>query len=690
MFVLQYLFNLFILPIESFLDIFLRSFYAWSHSAISALLILSLLVSIITSCLINWLTSFINVNSTKKELIDKKVKEFKSVFKGKELYFITRTLYRQHKYHPIRSIIGSLVLLVQLPFFIAAYTLLKDNVILNGASFLFISNLLKPDNLLWGINLLPLLMFVISTLGSYLIIKDKNLRLQNILLAFVFLIILYNMPSGLVLYWIFNNIFALINLILIRKLLSNGKIANCLMYVKKVLPTILLLVIFILIFPLYGNSDGNIAHVTLDVSKNFIYIVLLSSSILTLIISIIAFIFPHRLNFLLIVTVSFIIGSVFVDRFVNSYGLWLHFIVFFIAVACAFFLNNYLKIIQTALVTVVIVLVVLVSYQFTIYHNKSYRVDKNPLYGANIKLDGRNVYYLSFDAYLSEDVWEYLYPDIHNEIYSYLKNNGFAFYNKSYGGGATVLTLPRVAAMKPTTKKTSTDVLVGEGGIYRIFKQNGYKNINYFSYRLFMKCGKYADMCVRGGYGNSSTSFYLIYYGSILNVHPKGDSVERRLKLAFGAIKKNTAYKNHKHIFMHIQYPNHSPNFPKVWDHKTKYAPDFPQVAVKLSLNANIYIKQFVDYVIKNDPNAIIVVASDHGMHMNRASVPPHPLTKQQDDYATLLTVRWPKDCEECKNYEIYDMANLYRYIFITLNTNNKENIIKKTMIKTDNKLIKK
>jgi len=689
MFILQYLFNLFILPIESFLDIFLRGFYSWSNSAVVSLLLLSLVVSIITSILVNWLTSSIKVNSTKKKLIDKKVKDFKSVFKGKELYFVVRTLYRQHKYHPIQSMVGSLALLVQLPFFIAAYVLLKDNVVLNGANFLFIKDLLKPDNLLWGINLLPLLLFIISILGSYLIIKDKNLRLQNILLAFVFFVVLYNMPSGLVLYWILNNIFALINLTLIRKLLSTYNANNYLIYIKKVFPTLFLLFIFILIFPFYGNMDNNIANVvSLDFSKNFIYLVFLSSIILTLIISIIALFFPNRLSFLLILTVFFVIVSVFVDRFVNSYGLLLHFVVFFVALACAFFLNNYFKIIKTVLVTVVIVLVVLVGYQFTRYSNKFLKIEPhNLLNRANIKLDGRNVYYISFDGYLSKDVWEYLYPDIHNEIYSYLKNNGFTFYNKSYGGGSTVETMVRVTSMMPI-KKGNPNIASGNGSVYRIFKQNGYKNINYFSYRRFIKCGSYVDICERYNYGING--FYVIYYKSILHLNVREVVADTRFTSSFNTLKKAQLVKNHKHIFMHIQYPNHSPNPPKGWDKKTKYMPNFPQLAVKLSLDDNIYIKQFVNYVIKNDPNAIIVLASDHGMHMNRASVTPHPLTKQQDDYATLLTVRWPKDCKKCKDYEIYDMANLYRYIFITLNTNNKEDIIKKTMIKTDKKLIKK
>lgn len=84
------------------------------------------------------------------------------------------------------------------------------------------------------------------------------------------------------------------------------------------------------------------------------------------------------------------------------------------------------------------------------------------------------------------------------------------------------------------------------------------------------------------------------------------------------------------------------------------------------------------------------MVTSDHGMKLDRIMVTPHPVTPQQDVYATLLAIKWPKDCKQCKDYEIYDMANLYRYIFMTLNTNHKEQLIKSTMVKIDEKKIRK
>jgi hypothetical protein len=112
----------------------------------------------------------------------------------------------------MRSTFG---LLIQIPFFIAAYSYLSHLATLKGTSFLFISDLGKPDALLpvaGGLNLLPILMTVINCAAGAiytrgLAIKDK-VQLYGI--ALVFLLLLYHSPAGLVLYWTLNNVFSLV------------------------------------------------------------------------------------------------------------------------------------------------------------------------------------------------------------------------------------------------------------------------------------------------------------------------------------------------------------------------------------------------------------------------------------------------------------------------------------------------
>jgi hypothetical protein len=81
--------------------------------------------------------------------------------------------------------------------------------------FLLINDLGKPDSLLpilGGINLLPILMtFINCAAGAiYTHGHDFKDKVQIYGMALVFLVLLYNSPSGLVLYWTFNNVFSLI------------------------------------------------------------------------------------------------------------------------------------------------------------------------------------------------------------------------------------------------------------------------------------------------------------------------------------------------------------------------------------------------------------------------------------------------------------------------------------------------
>ena len=76
------------------------------------------------------------------------VERIKAAFKGDEQYMIMSVFYKQNHYHPIMALRSSFGLLIQVPFFIAAYSYLSHLEILRGTPFLFIRDLGAPDALL--------------------------------------------------------------------------------------------------------------------------------------------------------------------------------------------------------------------------------------------------------------------------------------------------------------------------------------------------------------------------------------------------------------------------------------------------------------------------------------------------------------------------------------------------------------
>jgi YidC/Oxa1 family membrane protein insertase len=130
-------------------------------------------------------------------------------------------LYRTYKVSPLG---GCLPMLLQIPFFIAFYRVLDYALELRGAPFaLWITDLSVPDRLFYFSFKLPLLdeptgIPVLTLLmGATMIWQQKMTPtmgdpMQAKIMMFMplfFIFILLNMPSGLVLYWLVNNILSI-------------------------------------------------------------------------------------------------------------------------------------------------------------------------------------------------------------------------------------------------------------------------------------------------------------------------------------------------------------------------------------------------------------------------------------------------------------------------------------------------
>lgn len=101
---------------------------------------------------------------------------------------------------------GCLPMLLQMPFFFAFYYILREAVELRNASWLWVADLstAEPTTIHW----LPLVMAVTQFLQQRMtpMAGDQMQRKLFQLLPFFFLVLFWGMPSGLVLYWLTNNV----------------------------------------------------------------------------------------------------------------------------------------------------------------------------------------------------------------------------------------------------------------------------------------------------------------------------------------------------------------------------------------------------------------------------------------------------------------------------------------------------
>ena len=223
------LYSLIIGPLETLFEVIYVCAYHFTEDQGTSIICLSLVMNFLLLPLYNRTDAIqAQANETEKRMAPA-VRHIKKAFRGNEQYMMLQTYYRQNGYKPADVLKGIAPLALEIPFFMAAYHYLSHLDHLAFAHFGAISNLARPDQLLTiggeQYNLLPIAMTVINILSSLIYTKGAPLKtkLQLYGMAAVFLVLLYNSPSALVLYWTLNNLFSLVKN-LFMKLPRPGKI----------------------------------------------------------------------------------------------------------------------------------------------------------------------------------------------------------------------------------------------------------------------------------------------------------------------------------------------------------------------------------------------------------------------------------------------------------------------------------
>ena len=220
---LNFLYTILIYPVYMFVDFMLFAADTLTRGNIGvSIVILSVCINLVCLPMYNMAEKLQekerDVQAGMKSMIDR----IKAVFKGDEQYMILSAYYREKGYRPVYALRAMFPLFIQIPFFMAAYSILSSLPALRFTSFLCFNDLSLPDGLLHigaiQINIMPIVMTAVNIAASAVYTKDLAIKdkAQLYVIAFIFLALLYNSPSGLVLYWTLNNVFSLVKNIFYR------------------------------------------------------------------------------------------------------------------------------------------------------------------------------------------------------------------------------------------------------------------------------------------------------------------------------------------------------------------------------------------------------------------------------------------------------------------------------------------
>lgn len=133
----------------------------------------------------------------------------------------TMVLYKKYKVNPAA---GCLPLLIQIPVFFALYNVLLNAIELRGSPFFYIKDLSAADTLFghvfgFAVGPLPLLMGVSMYMQQKMMPTTMDPKQAQIFqfMPLIFTFMFLNFPSGLVLYWLVNNVLTIVQQYLTNK-----------------------------------------------------------------------------------------------------------------------------------------------------------------------------------------------------------------------------------------------------------------------------------------------------------------------------------------------------------------------------------------------------------------------------------------------------------------------------------------
>jgi YidC/Oxa1 family membrane protein insertase len=229
----------FLSPLESILKTLLTFFNNIVHNYGVAIILLTLLVR----ALLFPLTKKGSEATLRMQALAPRIKEIQEKYKDnpQKMNVEMAEFYKKEGYNPLA---GCLPMLLQLPIFFAMYNLFNNHFDLRGAMFIpgWIPDLSLPESVFhfenfrlpflgWtDIRLLPFLY-----VGSQLLYgkvtqtpdQQSNNQMKMMLYAMpiVFFFILYDVPSGLLLYWIMSNVLTMVQQLVINKYLAKRRAA---------------------------------------------------------------------------------------------------------------------------------------------------------------------------------------------------------------------------------------------------------------------------------------------------------------------------------------------------------------------------------------------------------------------------------------------------------------------------------
>lgn len=311
----------------------------------------------------------------------------------------------------------------------------------------------------------------------------------------------------------------------------------------------------------------------------------------------------------------------------------------------------------------------------------SQELEKLPIYSevVNKKPTKQNdIILLVYDGYASPKTLQN-YGFNNDTHVNFLQKNGFHVYDEIYSTGpCTHSSMSGIfsVGIKPHPEygnkmyEISRRHIVG-GAVQSVLQQNGYKSLGIFQTDSFFRGTMLNEIKYDYYFPPLTEDESSLLIGSILEGEFRHEAGYDKINYETYLINKRQMLSQTQLspfiLYSHSNYPGHTQN-------SGKCRPNETSIHFEKVKTANQEMKQDIEKAIKNNRNAIVIVAGDHGPYLtkncaaltrmgNSLDIKDVTRLDLQDRYGTFLAIRWP-DPNYSKKHDIKILQDIFPAVF--------------------------
>jgi hypothetical protein len=239
----------------------------------------------------------------------------------------------------------------------------------------------------------------------------------------------------------------------------------------------------------------------------------------------------------------------------------------------------------------------------------------------------------------------------------YLKGLDFKIYPHTYSvTSSSISTMSRVLNSSSSFYGNKRRAVSGDGVVQNLLKKFGYKTYGVFGSDYFFRgiISSYDYSYLDQG-SSVSLLYRAIFMGEMWFEISSEEYIEEK-KTIFSEVTEEPRF-----IYMHSKFPGHS-QFSGVC------RPNEIELFSEKLARANVEMRQDIALIMENDPEAIVIVAGDHGPSLTKNCIPQtrdeydiSEITRLdiQDRNGTFLAIKWPSS-----DFEEYDDITVLQDLF--------------------------